>query len=330
MNTSYETSTIDEKAQFANMEASEDKGSFIKRNISPLKAALYLVFFASGLCLFWGLLLWVFYQTLDNYTPKLQQGAGAFIGSNPGLGYRPRLDETDPYSSLIWFTHGGKGNWKRLKDNIDGFLSEYEPGYWANAGASQTKCNWDRPPLERDEACEFNLEWLSNQGSDIKCISEEHYGYYHGQPCILVKLNRIFGWQPYPYFDMNEIDAHPEMPKDLKHHIRKTYEENCANGTIEIQQRCPKLNMIWLHCDGETDPDKENIGSVTYTPYRGFPAYFYPYYNQLGYLQPIVMVQLKDPTPGVLVNIQCTAWAKFIEHDTQKMRGSIHIEFLMD
>jgi hypothetical protein len=111
---------------------------------------------------------------------------------------------------------------------------------------------------------------------------------------------------------MNEIDAHPEMPKDLKHHIRQTWEENCANGTIEIQQRCPQLNMIWLHCDG------------------GFPAYFYPYYNQLGYLQPIVMVQLKNPTPGVLVNIQCTAWAKFIEHDTQKMRGSIHIEFLMD
>ena len=155
-------------------------------------------------------------------------------------------------------------------------------------------------------------------------------GYYHGQPCILVKLNRIFGWQPYPYYDMNEIDAHPEMPKDLKHHIRQTWEENCANGTIEIQQKCPQLNMIWLHCDGETDPDKENIGSVTYTPFRGFPAYFYPYYNQLGYLQPIVMVQLKDPTPGVLVNIQCTAWSKFIEHDTQKMRGSIHIEFLMD
>ena len=78
------------------------------------------------------------------------------------------------------FTHGGQGNWKRLKDNIDGFLAEYEPGYWANAGASQTKCNWDRPPLERDEACEFNLEWLSNQGSDIKCISEEHYGNIFG------------------------------------------------------------------------------------------------------------------------------------------------------
>ena len=98
MNTSYENP--DEKAKFANMEA-ENKEGFFKRNISPLKAILYLVFFSVGLCSFWGLLLWVFYQTLDNYTPKLQQG-GAFIGSNPGLGYRPRLDDKDPYSSLIW------------------------------------------------------------------------------------------------------------------------------------------------------------------------------------------------------------------------------------
>jgi sodium/potassium-transporting ATPase subunit beta len=38
--------------------------------------------------------------------------------------------------------------------------------------------------------------------------------------------------------------------------------------------------MVWLHCDGEGDPDKENIGSVSYTPWRGFPAYFFPYWNQ--------------------------------------------------
>ena len=120
-----------------------------------------------------------------------------------------------------------------------------------------------------------------------------------------------------------------ELPKTLKHHIIKTWEENCK-GRAGREENCPELNMVWLHCDGENDADKENIGSVSYTPWRGFPAYFYPYYNQLGYLQPVVMVQLKNPTPGVLINIQCTAWANFIEHDSQTMRGSVHIEFLMD
>ena len=30
----------------------------------------------------------------------------------------------------IRFTHGGRGNWKHLKENLDEFLQEYEPGYW--------------------------------------------------------------------------------------------------------------------------------------------------------------------------------------------------------
>ncbi len=190
--------------------------------------------------------------------------------------------------------------------------------------------NWDRPPLNKEEACEFNKEWLSDQGSDIKCISEEHYGYYHGKPCMLLKLNRVYGWNPIPYFNVTMVENHPTMPKDLKQHIRKTWEENCRGRGFEIEDRCPELNMVWLHCDGEDDPDKENIGSVSYTPWRGFPAYFFPYWNQLGYLQPVVMVQLKNPTPGVLINIECTAWANFIDHDRAKMKGSVHIEFLMD
>ena len=55
---------------------------------SWLKLLGYSFFFIGGLVLFWGLCLWVFYQTLDNYTPKLQTSS-SFIGANPGLGYRP-------------------------------------------------------------------------------------------------------------------------------------------------------------------------------------------------------------------------------------------------
>ena len=34
---------------------------------------------------------------------------------------------------------------------------------------------------------------------------------------------------------------------------------------LEIENKCPQLNMVWLHCDGEDDPDKENIGPVSQT-----------------------------------------------------------------
>merc|ERR1712037_79220 len=90
------------------------------------------------------------------------------------------------------------------------------------------------------------------------------------------------------------------------------------------------MNMIWLHCDGEDDPDIENIGPVTYTPFRGFPGYFYPYRSQRGYLSPIVMVQLKNPMPGVLMNLECTAWARNIERNRLARKGLVHFELIMD
>ncbi len=150
---------------------------------------------------------------------------------------------------MLSFRHGGAGDWDELKANLDKFLAEYEPGYWANAGASQTKCHWDRGPLSKQEACEFNKEWLSDQGSDIKCISEEQYGYFHGKPCILVKLNRIYGWRPEPYYNITEVEDHPEMPQDLKRHIRSVWDAECRGRSF--QEECPKMNMTWLHCDGE-------------------------------------------------------------------------------
>ena len=333
-NTSYED---DKKGLMKPKESNGDLGTFIYngktgellgRSFTSWFIVVYQVLFCVGVAAFWGVCLWVFYQTLDNYTPR--QISSSYISSNPGLGFRPMRLGTDPYSSLIWFRHGGDGDWDLLKDNLDAFLSEYEPGYWANAGASQTKCHWGQGPLSKQEACEFNKEWLSDQNSDIKCISEEHYGYYHGKPCILLKLNKIYGHMPRPYFNLTEVDNVPGMPNLLKAHIRRVWEQNCQGKSIETEERCPELNMVWLHCDGESDPDKENIGSVSYTPWRGFPAHFFPYWNQLGYLQPIVMVQLKNPTPGVLINIQCTAWAKGIEHNLVSRRGGVHFEFLMD
>lgn len=52
----------------------------------------------------------------------------------------------DPYSSLIWFTHGGAGNWQQIKRDLADFLAEYEPGYFANQGASLTKCDFTTTP----------------------------------------------------------------------------------------------------------------------------------------------------------------------------------------
>jgi len=319
--------------------------------LSWLKLFLFYFLFSSILALVWGLCMGIFFQTVDFYIPKYIQTEGA-MGNNPGLGFRPngglglkkdngtgQHSDPSPYSSLIWFRHGAGGNWEDLKQSMDNYLAQYEPGFFANQGASLTKCDFLNTPLtpkvrsqtdwsHRDKSCEFNKEWLSDQGSDYKCITQEDYGYRFGKPCILLKLNRIYNWSPDPY-TIEEVVNHTSMPLKLKQDIQKIYDDKCQ-GNLDSEQPCPYMNMIWLHCDGEDDPDIENIGPVTYTPFRGFPGYFYPYRNQRGYLSPVVMVQLNNPEPGVLMNIECRAWARNIQHSRMKRKGMTHFELIMD
>jgi hypothetical protein len=31
------------------------------------------------------------------------------------------------------------------------------------------------------------------------------YGMYHGRPCLILKLNNIYGWEPEPYYNISEV-----------------------------------------------------------------------------------------------------------------------------
>lgn len=290
------------------------------RTISSwLKLMSFYFLYTAILAMLWGLCMGVFIQTLDFYIPKLVENT-----RNPGLGFRPagglgfkndKGDSSNPsvYSSLIWFKHGASGNWQQLKENMDRFLQQYEPGYFPGQGTSLTKCGWENNPLKKKldqgqsvaESCEFNKEWLSDPRADYKCIAEEDFGYRHGKPCIMLKLNRIYDWTVVPY-TYDQIVNHTSMPSKLKLDIAQIWEENCVpRGYVPGGPPCPWLNMAWLHCDGENYADMENIGPVTYTPFRGFPGYYFPYRNQRGYLAPI-------------------------DHDRVRRRGLTHFELIMD
>ena len=146
---------------------------------SWLKLISFYFLYTAILAMLWGLCMGVFIQTLDFYVPKLVENQ-----RNPGLGFRPagglgfkndRGDSSSPsvYSSLIWFKHGASGNWQQLKENLDIHLRQYEPGFFSGQGSSLTKCGWENNPLKGkndrgqtiDESCEFNKEWLSDQGA---------------------------------------------------------------------------------------------------------------------------------------------------------------------
>ncbi|PSN37796.1 Sodium/potassium-transporting ATPase subunit beta-2 [Blattella germanica] len=91
-----------------------------------------------------------------------------------------------------------------------------------------------------------------------------------------------------------------------------------------------KLNTVWVSCEGENPADVENIGPIQYIPRRGFPGYFFPFTNTEGYLSPLVAVWFERPATGVLINIECKAWAHNIHHDRAERRGSVHFELMVD
>jgi len=267
----------------------------------------YIVLYAF-LAAFFAAMLLVFFQTLDLYQPRWQNANG-LIGTNPGLGFRPMPRDENVESTLIHFKHGTSGNWKHWTTSLEEFLKPYDTV--ASSGEYFTSCSFEKPPSE-NKVCAFDIKLLGNQ-----CTKEESFGYERGRPCIVLKLNRIFGWVPEPYDDPNDL---PElMPADLKEYIKAKYAENKN-----------QMNMIWVSCEGENSADREHIGNVTYTPFQGFPAYYFPYKNIPGYLSPIIALQFQKPEAGVLINIECKVWAKNIIHDRQRRLGSVHFEVLMD
>jgi len=89
--------------------------------------------------------------------------------------------------------------------------------------------------------------------------------------------------------------------------------------------------QIAITCEGENPADKENIGKLRYIPEnQSIRANYFPYSKQKGYQSPFVMIQFEKPNRGVLINIECKAWAKNIRYDRMEREGSVHFELLVD
>ncbi|XP_002133544.3 sodium/potassium-transporting ATPase subunit beta-1-like isoform X1 [Drosophila pseudoobscura] len=263
-----------------------EKGTFLGR--TPKTWAQFMVFYAIFYA-FLASLFWICIQVLlDGISmtePKLQLER-SLIGANPGLTVRPQLIHVEgPMVIAIDSKNpSNNDNWIEL---IDDFLNAYD-----NTTVDRKNCEFgdiQRP----SDVCLVDME--SFEG----CSKANSYGYKTNEPCVFIKLNRIFGWKPETY-DM----PLEEMPEDLQAHINETiYEER---------------KQIWLSCKASQvgalaqGHNKDNFDNISYSHGRGFPAYYYPYLNQPGYLSPLIPVQFKSLPQGQVLDVECRAWAKNI------------------
>jgi len=285
-----------------------ETNQFLGRTFSSwAKILFFYVCFYAGLIGFFSALMALFFQTLDMKAPKWQQ-TSSLIGSNPGLGFRPMPPDSHVESTLIWY-RVNDNNYDEWVQKIDTFLQPYIDSQ-DSSNTNTQYCDYDTKDAT-EKVCKVDIsKWNP-------CVSSQHYNYHRGGPCIFLKLNKIFGWMPEFFNDTEKLPK--DMPDDLKNFIA---EEKTKN---------PKgLNTVWVSCEGENPADTENIGNIQYIPSRGFPGYYFPYRNTEGYLSPLLAVWFENPATGVLINIECKAWAHNIAHDRAERRGSVHFELMVD
>ncbi|CAG0885111.1 unnamed protein product [Darwinula stevensoni] len=287
-----------------------DDKSFLGRTCeSWAKIFIFYVIFYACLTAFWSLMLYIVLQTLPENSPTFLT-ASSIIGDNPGLGFRPRPPDEQVDSTLVMFSKGREEGYTYWVSAMDEYLKAYDVG--DGHDENSVNCSFNNPPKE-GKVCRFPLSELGSE-----CTKEEKYGYSIGKPCIVIKLNKIFGWKPEPYTSLDQLQS--DMPEALKEVIKADAEKN--NGTL--------TPMVWMSCHGENPADKENIGPIHYYPHQGFPAYYFPYMNQAGYHTPLVALIFQQPNSGVLINIECQAWDQKIVHARQERIGSVHFELLVD
>jgi sodium/potassium-transporting ATPase subunit beta len=289
-----------------------ENSAFLGRTASSWgKIILFYLIYYAILAGVWAFMLWVFLQTMSESEPKWQQGE-SIIGVNPGVAFRPAPPLSNIDSTLVHFSEGKDGNSKHwvseLNALVDEMVKEEKDGKYVDCHNMDT-------PKKPDEVCRINI---ADFGSH--CTKENSFGYTEGKPCIFIKLNKIYGWEP-PVYERLE-----DLPEEMPAYLRETIEKKYTNETSKQITK----KMVWLSCQGENAADKENIGELEITPDPGIPAVYFPFLRQKGFKSPMVAIKFMRPEPAVLINIECKTWFKGVVHNRRDRVGSVHFELLMD
>jgi sodium/potassium-transporting ATPase subunit beta len=146
------------------------------------KIGLFYICFYSFLAGFFAAMLAVFLTTINKPGeggPKLTQ----YIANKPGLTI------VNPLAAGWTKTKGDGKSWNSFENVTQTFLDKYEAkGYGEDECKEENKDGYP----DGDKPCKFN--YVDALGT--KCSKATSYGLSNEQPCILLKMNKVYGWVP--------------------------------------------------------------------------------------------------------------------------------------
>lgn len=227
----------------------------------------YLVFyiFLAGMFVF---TMYVMLLTLDEYKPTYQDRL-----ATPGMMIRPRGEALE-----ILYNPQDPQSWAGYVTALDSFLAPYNSSQQVQ---SNDVCPPDRYFIQEDSgevrnnpkrSCQFNRTMLG----DCSGISDRTYGYAAGQPCVLIKLNRVIGMLP------GKDGQSPSVTCGAKKHkVGKDAWKEDSDGIREM---------------------------AYFPPNRTFNLMYFPYYGkraQVNYTQPLVAVKFLNVSLERPVDVEC-------------------------
>ncbi|KAK2881505.1 hypothetical protein QQF64_007902 [Cirrhinus molitorella] len=156
-------------------------GEFIGRTASSwaLIFLFYLVFYGFLAGMF-TLTMWVMLQTLDEHTPRYRDRV-----ANPGLMIRPK-------SLDIKYNRSSFSEYKNYVQHLESFLYMYNDTLQEANVPCPDGIYYDQDDVEEKKVCQFKRSVLRQCSG----LADTSFGYSEGQPCILVKMNRVIGLRP--------------------------------------------------------------------------------------------------------------------------------------
>lgn len=295
-----------------------ETGAFCSR--TPKSWFLIFLFYCiyySCLAGFWYGMLQIFFLTLNDDTPKWMKEE-SIIGINPGMGVRPRQADARIDSSMYFF----QGNWNGEKttdleqDSDAGFAARMDDflnktlvdGQKDAVLCDDTELN--KPREKNQPPCKFEATAFGE-------CAKSPYGYSKDsgvKPCVIVKLNKIFGLVPEPY-KPEDADSLTDVPENLRKLIKDPSEPR----------------RVYIECHGENAADEEALSDIKYYPdHQGVPMGYFPHQVKTNLVSPAVAVQFSAVPRGQLIHIECKAWFKGVVHERKERMGLVHFELLVN